>query len=116
MKNTYLKITIIYSTLVIMLFTILFNLYFEEYEVKVKEKIVKALPGGEVQTYLVVTDNNRVFVIKDQPVFLKFNSTDMYAALTDGETYIVRTTGFRFRPLSKFENIISYKCTSSSSG
>lgn len=63
--------------------------------------------------YLIMgeDENGEILVLEntDTPIRLKFNSSDIYAALKEGETYEVTVIGFRVPFMSWYENIISYK-------
>jgi hypothetical protein len=47
-----------------------------------------------------------VFIDTDSKLFLKFDSSDIYARMEVGKWYKVRTTGWRLKMFSKWENIL----------
>ena len=57
------------------------------------------------KTYFVFTEHE-TFQCSDVLVLGKFNSSDVYGSLQEGETYIIRTCGFRIPVLSEYRNII----------
>ena len=63
--------------------------------------------------YLIMgeDENGETLVLEntDNTIRFKFNSSDIYAALKEGETYEVTVVGFRVPYMSWYENIISYK-------
>ena len=63
--------------------------------------------------YLIMgeDENGETLVLEntDNTIRFKFNSSDIYAALKEGETYEVEVIGYRVPFLSMYENIISYK-------
>lgn len=64
--------------------------------------------GGNNQ-YRVYTEECGVFTIKDTIVGLRFNSADVYGALSLDEAYNFRTQGFRLEVASLFPNILDYE-------
>ena len=73
---------------------------------EVKEKWVKR--NGERDLYLIKCDNT-VYKISDLLFKGKFNSSDIYASLEVGKTYEIKTTGYRIKFLSDYQNINKYK-------
>jgi hypothetical protein len=47
-----------------------------------------------------------VFLDDDSKLFMKFNSSDVYARLEVGKWYRVRTVGWRMAIASMYENIL----------
>lgn len=84
----------------------------ETYIVKVtdKERIVEKSGESIDSKYLVYTTlqdgSVRVFENTDSPLEFKWNSSDVYAKLEDGQTFSIRTYGFRIPFFSMYENII----------
>ena len=55
--------------------------------------------------YLIFTDKG-TFRVQDQLLFGKFNSSDIYGSIKEGETYIFNLTGYRLPYLSMYPNIV----------
>ena len=79
----------------------------KKYVATVTEKDTKLKDDDE--KYLIYTKlengETRVFEITDNLYEFKFNSSDIYAEIQEGETYEFFTTGFRVPVLSMYENI-----------
>lgn len=73
---------------------------------EIKEKWVKR--NGSNDLYLVKCDNT-VYKVSDLLFKGKFNSSDIYAALETGKKYEIKTTGYRIKFLSNYQNINEYK-------
>lgn len=73
---------------------------------EVKEKWVKR--NGNDDLYLVKCDNT-VYKVSDLLFKGKFNSSDIYSALETGKKYEIKTTGYRIKFLSNYQNINEYK-------
>ena len=67
--------------------------------ITVKEKYLK---DG---TYMIVDTNNNTYQITDLTLKGKFNSSELYTKLEEGETYEIETTGSRIEWLSCYKNI-----------
>lgn len=80
----------------------------ETYRATVTEKVVKKDSGEDI--YLIFTKLQdgevRVFENTDSLLERKFNSSDVYAKIQSGKTYDFSTYGWRFQPLSVYENIL----------
>lgn len=72
-------------------------------EITVKDKYVKR--DGELDMYLVASEEGDTYKITDLFWIGKFNSTDLYNQLTIGETYRVTVTGVRQQFFSWYKNI-----------
>ncbi len=72
--------------------------------------------GGEQVScrYLVYTDVG-TFENTDTMWFLKFNSSDLYGQIRDGEAYRFQVTGFRVPFMSWYQNIVSAEPASGAS-
>lgn len=61
--------------------------------------------------YLVFGDDengkSQVFEITDIWFRFRFDSSDLWGKIKEGETYDIKTIGWRFQPFSWYENIIS---------
>ncbi len=65
--------------------------------------------SGDKSKYLVSTTDGQVFQITDSFVNWRFDSSNLYARIKPGETYDIKTQGFRFGLLSDYKNIIEVK-------
>lgn len=79
-----------------------------------KERVVQSSSSSEGSTinskYLIFTETNgevRVFENTDNILRFKFNSSDIYGMLEEGNTYKVNVIGWRVPFLSWYENILS---------
>jgi uncharacterized membrane protein len=78
-----------------------------QFEGTLQEKFVKTKESKGVYMLIIETAQGReVFVNKDNLFFWKFNSSDVYANLNEGETYLFTSVGFRFPLLSMYKNIV----------
>lgn len=71
--------------------------------ITVQEKYVKNSKG--LGKYMIIDTNNNTYEITDLIFKGKFNSSDLYAGLKEGETYEVEITGSRIEWLSCYKNI-----------
>lgn len=114
-KNTKAKIimcvVIVSVSMVICLLYNISHISRNTYTATVTKK--ERIPNGDSSKYLIFTDlksgDPRVFENTDSIVELKWNSSDVYAALKENKTYEIKTYGWRFPMLSLYENIIGYK-------
>lgn len=72
--------------------------------ITVQEKSVKR--EGDVDRYLIFTENSGVMECTDSWLDWKFDSSDFYGKLRVGETYSVTTRGWRVPFLSWYPNIV----------
>lgn len=72
-------------------------------EITVKDKYIKNNDGSDI--YMVVDTNGNAYKITDMLFLGKFNSTDLYNKLNIGETYEIKTTGYRNKFFSSYPNI-----------
>jgi hypothetical protein len=88
------------------------NCSLDAYDVRVVDKQVKKLSDGR-EVFMIFTKrpngDERVFIDTDSKLFFKFDSADIYARMEVGKWYRVRTTGWRLKWFSKFENILRAK-------
>ena len=77
-----------------------------EETITVKTRWTKIVDGTE--RYRITSTNGQTFVIKDSIVHKQFESASLYANIDEGETYDIKTQGFRFGFLSDFKNIVAY--------
>lgn len=56
-------------------------------------------------------ENGKTYVLEDTDTLFrwKFNSSDVYGALKEGETYELTVIGFRVHILNWYENIVDFK-------
>ena len=75
------------------------------------KKLMTEKDNYEQMLALGVDENGETLVLEntDNTIRFKFNSSDIYAALKEGETYEVEVIGYRVPFLNMYENIISYK-------
>lgn len=57
--------------------------------------------------YLIYTKEGEVFENTDNLLFGKFNSSDLYNKLNEGQTYTCKVNGFRIPLMSSYRNILS---------
>ena len=80
--------------------------YFSKNEVIItighKERVATS---GNVK-YLIFSDDHKVYENTDSFLFLKFDSSEVYSKLKVGETYCLRTVGWRINIFSLYPNII----------
>ena len=102
MKRLILNIALLVTRLLITV-VLTFSEYLnnQEREITVADKYIKR--SRETDIYLIVDENKNTYKITD--LFFKFNSTDLYNELEKGNTYIVKTSGFRIKILSQYPNI-----------
>jgi len=76
--------------------------------ITIKEKWVKY--HGNDAKYLVSSTTGEVYQITDSWIYLRFNSSDLYAYLESGMICQVKFQGFRFGFMSDYKNIIEANC------
>ncbi len=59
------------------------------------------------KSYYLIFTNKGTFRIQDQLLFGKFNSSDIYGSIKEGETYIFNLTGYRLPYLSMYPNVVN---------
>lgn len=75
-----------------------------------KERVTKSAGDTIVSYYLIFTENE-TFGNKDSLFGWKWNSSDIYGSLREGETYEADVYGFRIGFLSKYRNILTIRLT-----
>lgn len=78
------------------------NQHWETFTVTKTERVNQ----GDNSKYLIYTDNG-VYENTDNLLLGKFNSSDLYGDILEGERYTCNATGFRVPILSWYENLIS---------
>ena len=71
----------------------------------VEEKWIKY--HNEGAKYLISTKNHGVLENTDELIVWKWDSSDVYAKITDGEYYCFKVIGWRIPLLSWYQNIIT---------
>lgn len=79
-----------------------------------KERVTTQLAQDNIDSkYLIYgeDENGKTYVFEDTDTLFrgKFNSSDVYGALKEGETYELTVIGFRVHILNWYENIIDFK-------
>jgi len=78
------------------------------FTVKKTERVVKSTSEGSSSKYLVFTETE-VFENTDSLMWWKWNSSDVYGELEEGQTYNARVYGWRIPFLSCYRNIVELK-------
>jgi hypothetical protein len=79
-----------------------------------KERVTTQFAKDNIDSkYLIYgeDENGKTYVFEDTDTLFrgKFNSSDVYGALKEGETYELTVIGFRIHILNWYENIIDFK-------
>lgn len=79
-----------------------------------KERVTTQVYKGQTDSkYLIYGEdkNGKTYVFEDTDTLFrgKFNSSDVYGALKEGETYELTVIGFRVHIFNWYENIIDFK-------
>lgn len=79
-----------------------------------KERVITQVAEGQTDSkYLIYSEdkNGKTYVFEDTDTLFrwKFNSSDVYGALKEGETYELTVIGFRVHIFNWYENIIDFK-------
>lgn len=78
----------------------------EDVTFRVTDKQIKREDNKDV--YMVFTDHG-VYQDKDTVWYFKWNSSDLFAKLHEGESYTCTTVGMRIPLFSKYRNLIDCK-------
>lgn len=70
-----------------------------------KDRVVEKQGDVVSSKYLIFTEHE-VFQNTDNMLFGKFNSSDIYASLAEGETYKFKVNGYRLGLTSAYRNIL----------
>ena len=76
--------------------------------ITINEKWVKY--SGDDAKYLVGSEDGQVFQITDTIIKLRFDSSNLYARIKEGQTCLIRTQGWRFPLFSDYKNILEADC------
>lgn len=79
-----------------------------------KERVTTRVAEGQTDSkYLIYgeDEDGKTYVFEDTDTLFrgKFNSSDVYGALKEGETYELTVIGFRVHIFNWYENIIGFK-------
>lgn len=79
-----------------------------------KERVTTQVAEGQTDSkYLIYgeDENGKTYVFEDTDTLFrgKFNSSDVYGALKEDETYELTVIGFRVHIFNLYENIIDFK-------
>lgn len=79
-----------------------------------KERVTTQVAEGQTDSkYLIYgeDENEKTYVFEDTDTLFrwKFNSSDVFGALKEGETYELTVIGFRVHIFNWYENIIDFK-------
>ena len=78
-----------------------------------KERVTAQSAKDNISKYLIYgeDENGKTYVFEDTDTLFrwKFNSSDVYGALKEGETYELTVIGFRVHILNWYENIVDFK-------
>lgn len=105
----------IVTALVILLLPIKIWIHFSTLEtvsvlIQDKERITTGSGQTAESKYLVFTDTE-TFENTDSWLALKFNSSDVYGYIQEGQTCDFQVTGFRIPFFSSYRNILSASCS-----
>ncbi len=79
--------------------------------ITIKEKWRKS--SGDDDKYLVSAEDGQVFQITDTFIRWRFNSSNLYADLDEGDVCSIKTQGWRFPLFSDYKNILEANCNES---
>ena len=84
-----------------------------QYTITITDKERVTIQGETVSKYLIYgeDESGKTYVFEDTDTLFrgKFNSSDVYGALKEGETYELTVIGFRIHIFNWYENIIDFK-------
>lgn len=117
MLRTNKDIPFTFTTIVFILSLLLliFNITIDVSSNFIQQNVTLTITEKEVVngTYLFYgrTQNREVLVVenKDNMLYGKFNSSDIYSTILIGKTYNLKVIGYRIPFLSRYQNIISYE-------
>ena len=76
--------------------------------ITIKEKWRKS--SGNDDKYLVSAEDGQVFQITDTIIKWRFNGSNLYADLDEGDVCSIKTQGWRFPLFSDYKNILEANC------
>lgn len=74
----------------------------------IKEKWTKF--SGQDAKYLVSSEDGQVFEISDSYIKMRFDSSNLYANIEEGQKCNIKTQGWRFGLFSSYKNILKADC------
>lgn len=95
---------VVVVAVLIMTYPISYALTSGEETITVKDKWVKY--HGNDAKYLVISEDGQVFEVSDSIIRWRFDSSNLYADIDIGNTYDIKTQGWRFAILSDYKNIL----------
>lgn len=105
MSDWFKAIAIIALLVISIMYGAAYRMSDEQITIIVDEKQTKYHDNDE--KYLVHSTNGEVFEITDSVLFFRWDSSDTYFELEEGETYQCTVAGWRVPFLSMYRNIIS---------
>lgn len=114
-KTSDTRMSVIIFCLVITFFSLMINLVtsFNDHIRTITVTDKERVNTSSSSKYLIMGEDESgdILVLENTDNFLrfKFNSSNIYAGLKEGETYEVTVVGFRVPFMSWYENILSYK-------
>jgi len=79
-----------------------------EETITINEKWRKS--AGDDDKYLVSAEDGQVFQITDTIIKMRFDSSNLYAKLNEGDKCEIKTQGWRFPFFSDYKNILEASC------
>ncbi len=79
-----------------------------EEAITIKEKWRKS--SGDDDKYLVSSEDGQVFQITDTIIKWRFDGSNLYADLDEGDNCYILTQGWRFPLFSDYKNILEANC------
>lgn len=76
--------------------------------ITIKDKWVKY--DGDDAKYLISSEDGQVFQITDSLFKWRWDSSNLYAEINEGESCQIETQGWRFGFMSDYKNIITARC------
>lgn len=76
--------------------------------ITIKEKWIKY--QGDDAKYLISSTNGQVFQITDTIIKWRWDSSNLYADLEEGDTCKIKSQGWRFPLFSDYKNILETDC------
>lgn len=115
MNRTKLWIGVFFTLLVIGLLPLKIWIHYStldtvQVQVQGKERITTGSGNSVTSKYLIFTDIE-TFENVDSLLALKFNSSDVYGAIKEGQTCTFQVTGFRIPFFSSYRNILEAQCS-----
>lgn len=74
----------------------------------IKEKWTKF--SGQDAKYLISSEDGQVFEISDSYIKMRFDSSNLYSNIEEGQKCNIKTQGWRFGLFSDYKNILKANC------